>query len=77
MIVEQIAADVEGREPDPVKSRYRGKVTCFLEVGDRKATMLVFDYENPPKPPKPSVVWHAAKWAFNRAYWFTVPKGRI
>ncbi len=77
VIVEQIAADVEGREPDPVKSRYRGKVTCFLEVGDRKATMLVFDYENPPKPPKPSVVWHAAKWAFNRAYWFTVPKGRI
>ncbi len=77
VIVEQIAARVEGRDPDPVKSRYKGKVTCFLEVGGRKATMLVFDYEHPPDPPKPSVVWHAAKWAFNRAYWFTVPKGRI
>ncbi len=77
VIVEQIAARVEGRSPDPVKSRYRGKVIGFLEVGGRKATMLVLDYESPPKPPKPSIVWHAAKWAFNRAYWFTVPKGRI
>ena len=77
VIVSQIAAAVEGREPNPVKSRYNGKVTCFLEVGNRKATMLVFDYENPPKPRKPSIVYHAAKWAFNRAYWMTVPKGRV
>ena len=36
-----------------------------------------FDYEHPPTPPKPSTVWHAAKWMFNRVYWETVPQGRI
>jgi sulfide:quinone oxidoreductase len=77
VVVEQITAAVEGRSPNATRSRYRGKVTCFLETGNRQATVLVFDYEHPPKPPKPSVVWHAAKWAFNRAYWFTVPRGRI
>ncbi len=77
VVVEQITAAVEGRAPDPVKSKYKGKVTCFLETGDRKATVLIFDYDTPPKPPRPSVLWHAAKWLFNRVYWFTVPKGRI
>ncbi|MCL4313723.1 MAG: FAD-dependent oxidoreductase [Actinobacteria bacterium] len=76
VIVEQIAAAVEGRVPHPKRSRYGGKVTCFLETGNHQATILVFDYDNPPKPPRPSVVWHGAKWGFNRAYWFTVPKGR-
>ncbi len=76
-VVEQIVAAVEGRAPHPVKSRYGGKVTCFLETGGGKATVLIFDYENPPRPPRPSRLWHAAKWLFNRFYWFTVPKGRI
>lgn len=77
VVVEQIVAEVEHRAPEPKKARYGGKVTCFLETGGRKATVLVFDYDNPPKPPKPSYLWHAAKWLFNRAYWFTVPKGRV
>ena len=45
--------------------------------GNRKATALRFDYEHPPTPPKPSTVWHSAKWMFNRLYWETVPQGRI
>lgn len=77
VVAEQIAADIQGRAPHPHKSRYKGKVTCFLEVGDGKATILVFDYDTPPNPPKPSRLWHAAKWAFNRAYWLTVPQGRV
>ncbi len=77
VVVEQITADLEGRAPDPVKSKYRGKVMCFVHTGGRKGTVLIFDYDHPPKPPRPSVIWHAAKWLFNRVYWLTVPKGRI
>ncbi|MCL6105609.1 MAG: FAD-dependent oxidoreductase [Actinobacteria bacterium] len=77
VVAEQIVAAIEGRTPHVAKSRYNGKVTCFLETGDKKATVLVFDYDNPPKSPPPSLLWHTAKWAFNRAYWFTVPKGRV
>lgn len=77
VVVEQVVATLEGRAPNPAKSRYRGKVTCFLETGRRQATILVFDYEHPPKPPRPSFIWHVAKWLFNRVYWVTVPRGRI
>src|SRR6266545_2582765 len=44
-------------------------------LGD--ATALPIDYQHPPVPPAPSRFWHAAKWAFNRLYWDTVPQGRI
>jgi len=74
-IVEQIVAAVEGRAPEPKKARYEGQVMCFFEMGDRKATIIRFDYDHPPGPPKPSVVWHLAKWGFNRAYWYFVPRG--
>ncbi len=59
------------------KLRYKGKVTCFLETGHRKATILIFNYDKPPNPPKPSIIWHVAKWFFNRIYWVTVPRGRV
>lgn len=76
VVTEEIAAAIEGRSPDQVRSRYGGKVVCFLETGRRQATILSFDYDHPPVPPRPSLLWHAAKWAFNRAYWYTVPQGR-
>ncbi len=77
VVAEHIAARVAGREPDPVQARYRGKVRCWLEVGGRKATMVGFDEDGPVRLRKPSRHMYAAKWLFNRAYWFTVPKGRF
>ena len=77
IVVEQIQAELQHRSPDPVKAKYGGRVMCFLEVGDGKCTVLRFDYDNPPQPPKPSRFWHLAKWGFNRAYWFTLPQGRL
>ena len=76
-VVEQIIASVEGRVPNPVRSRYRGLVICPFEVGGGKATVLVFDYDRPPRPPRPNRLWHAATWLFNRTYWFTVKSGRL
>lgn len=76
-IAEQIVASVEGRVPNPVRSRYRGLVICPFEVGGGKATVLVFDYDRPPRPLRPNRLWHAATWVFNRTYWFTVKSGRL
>jgi sulfide:quinone oxidoreductase len=74
VVASRIASIVRGTAP---KANYGGRVMCFLETGDGKATALRFDYEHPPVPPAPSRVWHAAKWMFNRLYWETVPQGRI
>ncbi len=77
IVVERIVAAIEGREPDAVAGNYTGKVMCFFEVGDGKGTLLQFDYDNPPKPPKPNRLWHLGKVVFNKTYWHTVPKGRV
>ena len=74
VVASRIASLVRGTAP---KETYAGRVMCFLETGDGRATTLRFDYAHPPVPPRPSFVWHAAKWLFNRAYWLTVPQGRV
>ncbi len=77
VVAERIAAAVLGREPEGKHASYEGKVMCFFEIGDGKGTLLQFDYEHPPKPPKPNRMWHLGKIVFNKTYWFTVPKGRV
>jgi sulfide:quinone oxidoreductase len=74
VVASRIASLIRGTAP---KSNYGGRVMCFLETGNRKATVLRFDYEHPPAPPQPNVLWHSAKWMFNRLYWSTVPQGRM
>ena len=74
VVASRIASMVRGTAP---KAAYPGRVMCFLETGNRTATVLRFDYEHPPTPPEPSMAWHVAKWMFNRLYWETVPQGRI
>ncbi|MGA9159466.1 MAG: FAD/NAD(P)-binding oxidoreductase [Actinomycetota bacterium] len=74
VIASRVASLVHGSVP---KTNYGGRVMCFLETGNRKATVLRFDYEHPPAPPQPNLIWHSAKWMFNRLYWETVPKGRV
>jgi sulfide:quinone oxidoreductase len=77
VVVERIVARVLGRQPDARTGSYEGKVMCFFEVGDGKGTLLQFDYDHPPKPPKPNRFWHLGKIVFNKTYWHTVPKGRV
>lgn len=74
VVASRIASLVHGTAP---KTAYEGRVMCFLETGGGRATSLRFDYAHPPTPPQPSRLWHWAKWAFNRAYWVTVPQGRV
>jgi sulfide:quinone oxidoreductase len=77
VVTERIVAAIEGREVDHRHGDYLGKVMCFFEVGDGKGTLLQFDYEHPPRPPKPNQLWHLGKIVFNKTYWHTVPKGRV
>ncbi len=77
VVAERIAAAVLGREPEGKHASSEGQVMCFFEIGDGKGTLLQFDYEHPPKPPKPNRMWHLGKIVFNKTYWFTVPKGRV
>jgi sulfide:quinone oxidoreductase len=77
VVAERIVAGIEGRPVDRRHGDYVGKVMCFFEIGDNKGTLLQFDYEHPPRPPKPNQLWHLGKIAFNKTYWHTVPKGRV
>jgi sulfide:quinone oxidoreductase len=77
VVTERIAAAIEGRAVNHKHGDYLGKVMCFFEIGDGKGTLLQFDYEHPPRPPKPNQLWHLGKIVFNKTYWHTVPKGRV
>jgi len=77
VVTERIAAAIEGRQVDAKHGLYLGRVICFFEIGDGKGTLLRFDYDHPPKPPKPNQLWHLGKIVFNKTYWHTVPKGRV
>ena len=77
VVAARILADIHGDEPKPGEATYDGEVMCFLETGYNKATQLVFNYENPPYPPKPSLYYHMEKQLFNRAYWHIVPQGLV
>jgi sulfide:quinone oxidoreductase len=77
VVTERIVAAVEGRQVNHKRGDYLGKVMCFFEIGDGKGTLLQFDYEHPPRPPKPNKFWHLGKIVFNKTYWHTVPKGRV
>ena len=76
-IAEQIAAAVGHREPNAKKATYEGHVMCFLEVGHSKATILDFDYANPPQPKDPNALMHYLKMAFNKAYFHIIPSGWV
>jgi sulfide:quinone oxidoreductase len=77
VVTERIAAALEGREVDHQRGDYLGRVMCFFEIGDGKGTLLRFDYDHPPRPPRPNQLWHLGKIVFNKTYWHTVPKGRV
>lgn len=48
---------------------YDGKVFCFIEAGEGKATYAMFNYQNPPNPKEPTAGIHWFKTAYNKMYW--------
>lgn len=66
VIAENIVA--EWKLGTPVR-QYDGKVFCFIEAGDNKATYAMFNYTQPPDPRAPTHAVHWFKTAYNRLYW--------
>jgi sulfide:quinone oxidoreductase len=77
VLAARLVAAVRGEELKGDEGSYDGEVMCFLETGRNKATQLVFNYEHPPQPPRPSRYYHMEKQLFNRAYWYIVPHGLV
>ena len=74
IVAGNIVQELRGEKPS---HQYSGHVTCFLESGNNRATILNFDYNHPPKPPAPSLLWHVGKLIMNKTYWYMIPKGRM
>jgi len=66
VVSKRIMDEIEGYEPT---SKYNGKTMCFVLTGIGKATVLVFDYENPPPIVPPSFIYYWLKLAYNKLYW--------
>jgi len=77
VVAHRLIAAIHGEALKVDEGTYDGEVMCFLETGQRKATQLVFDYEHPPCPPRPSLYYHMEKHLFNRAYWHIIPQGLV
>lgn len=77
VVAARLVAAVRGEAPNPSHALYDGEVMCFLETGHNAATQLVFNYEHPPHPPRPSLYYHMEKQLFNLAYWHIVPQGLV
>ena len=77
VVAHRLVAEVRGEEPEGEHATYDGEVMCFLETGQSRATQLVFNYEHPPRPPRPGMYYHMEKQLFNRAYWHIVPQGLV
>lgn len=56
----------------PETARYNGKVACFLENSLHDASVITFDYNNPPKPATTSELLHWFKGVYNEIYWLNV-----
>ena len=65
-LAENIASTIKIGQP--VRD-YDGKVFCFIEAGEGKATYAMFDYQNPPDPKAPTKGIHWFKTAYNKMYW--------
>lgn len=72
VLTQNLLALIEGKEPT---HQYDGSVMCLVEVGGGKATVLKFNYQRPPQPPKPSVWLKLLKTLMNRLYPAAIPKG--
>lgn len=76
VLAERLVERIRGGS-DEEKHVYDGHVLCFLETGHGQASQLVFDFEHPPHPPRPSHFYHYEKMLFNKVYWYVVPKGIV
>jgi len=66
-----IAAEVKGGS---VKE-YDGKVQCFFDAGFKRATIINFNFDTPPKPIPLSRHWYWGKMLVGKIFWRFILKG--
>ncbi len=74
VVSKRIIDEIEGYEPT---AKYNGKTMCFVLTGIGKATVLVFDYDNPPPVVPPSFIYYWLKLAYNKLYWNITAKSLL
>jgi len=74
VVAQRLVEAVEGRTPQHL---YDGHVMCMIETGGNKAMLINFDYQHPPRTPKPSHALKIAKGLFRRAYPLAVLKAPL
>jgi len=66
VIVKRLIDQLNGYEPTTV---YDGKVMCFVLTGIGEGTILVFNYNEPPRPVNPGFSSYWLKLIYNKLYW--------
>lgn len=66
VIVKRLVDQLKGYEPTTV---YDGKVMCFVLTGIGEGTILVFNYNEPPRPVNPGFLSYWLKLIYNKLYW--------
>ncbi|MFQ3611720.1 MAG: FAD-dependent oxidoreductase [Fimbriimonadales bacterium] len=74
VVARRLIEAIEGRIPEHL---YDGHVMCMIETGANRAMLIDFDYQRPPRTPKPSHTLKIAKGLFRRAYPLAVLKAPL
>lgn len=56
---------------------YDGRVLCYIETGNGRATKMSFAYDRSGRASRPSRFYHWVKSVLKRLYWIAVPSGRM
>lgn len=74
VIAHRIKDEIEGYAPT---WRYDGKVMCFMVTGIGQGTILMFDYNHPPRPYGTNFACYWLKLMYNRLYWNVTAKALL
>lgn len=66
VITRRLVDQINGYEPTAI---YDGRVMCFVLTGIGEGMLITFDYNNPPKPRKPTFINYWLKLVYNKLYW--------
>ncbi len=68
---------VHEMKKDGIEEKYDGHVQCFFLTSFGRSLFLDFNYQNPPRPGKPSKFWWWFKLIFKPFYFRFVATGRV
>ena len=73
VIAGNIAAEVKGK----TLKEYDGKVQCFFDAGFKRASIISFNFDNPPKPVPLSRRYYLMKMLVGKIFWRFMLRGYV